>query len=285
MTSDSQGDGIRYPSIIFRAGGGLYCADSRYVSTILEQPKFQILPDAPPYITGIFPYRDKSITMFDLRKALKQPSMDEEYEAFVGMLDARKQDHINWVNALVHSVETGEQFTLATDPHQCALGQWYDHFHSDSQEITMHLSKLDAPHKQLHESALRIQACMNAGSNEGERETCEQSILEEIRNQYVPQVLASLDDAKEIFRTRVYHAMVLVLSGDTSLGVVVDEVLAVEELNEEPTGAAQAIWSNSPYIGNVVRSENFPELILEVNLPAIMESAGEEQQRAWGINA
>lgn len=284
MISNSQDDGIRYPSIIFRAGGGLYCADSRYVSTILEQPKFQILPDTPPYITGIFPYRDKSITMFDLRTALRQPSMEEEYAAFSKMLDDRRQDHINWVNALEHSIETGERFTLATDPHQCALGQWFDHFHSDSQEITLRLSKLDAPHKKLHESALLVEQCRQQGDEE-EQEKCIQQVLHDIHEEYVPQVLAALDDVKEIFRTRVYHAMVLVLSGDTSLGVVVDEVLAVEELSEEPTGTAQAIWSNSPYIGNVVRSENFPELILEVNLPAIMETASEEQQRAWGIHA
>ena len=76
---------IQSPSILFRLNGGLYCADSRHISTIMELPEYTTLPDTPPYITGIFPLRGNSITMFDLRAALKQRSLSEEFDEFTAM--------------------------------------------------------------------------------------------------------------------------------------------------------------------------------------------------------
>ena len=66
--------------------------------------------------------------------------------------------------------------------------------------------------------------------------------------------------------------MVLVLIGETSLGIVVDEVLSVEMVEEEVLGTQQQLMSRSPYIQRIVKSPNYNELILEINVPAIMRS-------------
>lgn len=262
---------IQSPSILFRLNGGLYCADSRHISTIMELPEYTTLPDTPPYITGIFPLRGNSITMFDLRAALKQRSLSEEFDEFTAMLDARKQDHVNWVSALEHSIESGERFPLATDPHQCKLGKWYDHFKTDSSELAAHLTKMENPHRRLHEAALRAQQCNEHNSWDGVI-NCKKAIFNEVHDEYMPKVLDVLESAKEIFRAREFHEMVLVLSGETSLGIVVDEVLSVEMVEEEVLGTQQQLMSRSPYIQRIVKSPNYNELILEINVPAIMRS-------------
>lgn len=280
MANDLQSADIQCPSILFRLNGGLYCADSRYVSTIMELPKFSPLPDTPPYITGIFPFRGGSVTMFDLRAALKLPSLSTSFSEFSEMLDARKQDHINWVETLERSVAEGTPFPLATDPHNCKLGKWYDSFQSDSAELTAHLAKLVEPHKRLHESALRTESCRkNFPDSPTETEVCQKQVLHEIRNTDMPQVLKVLDEAKDIFHAREFHEMVLVLSGKTSLGLVVDEVLSVEMVEEEVQGAQHQLVSYSPYIGRVVKSPKYNELILEVNMDAVMHTAEEEADR------
>ncbi len=267
-------DSVQSPSILFRLNGGLYCADSRYVSTIMELPKYTPVPDAPPYISGIFSLRGSSVTLFNLRAALKLQSLHEEFDDFTTMLDARKQDHINWVAALERSVKTGEPFSLATDPHKCKLGKWYDSFKTDSTELASHLARMEEPHRLLHESAQRMEQCEATGDCEAIA-TCKQTALEEVRGIYMPKVLSVLEDAKEIFRIREFHEMVLVLSGDTSLGLTVDEVLSVEMVEEELAGAHNQLMTRSPYIRRVVRAPGQDELILELSIPDILQVGDE----------
>jgi chemotaxis signal transduction protein len=267
-------DNIQCPSILFRLNGGLYCADSRYISTIMELPEYTTLPDTPPYISGIFPLRGNSVTLFDLRTALKLQSMAEEFKDFTAMLDARKQDHIDWVTALEHSLETGERFPLTTDPHKCKLGKWYDNFKTSSSELSAHLARMEEPHRKLHEAAIRVEHCSDAGSRD-DAANCQKAVFNEVRNLYMPKVLGVLEDAKEIFRTREFHEMVLVLSGDTSLGIVVDQVLSVETVEEENLGTQHQLMSYSPYIQRIVKSPGCDELILEINIPAVIR-AGED---------
>lgn len=274
MNNDHRKDSVQCPSILFRLNGGLYCADSRYISTIMELPEHTTLPDAPPYISGIFPLRGSSVTMFDLRSALKLQSMTAEFKDFTAMLDARKQDHVDWVTALEHSIETGEHFSLATDPHKCKLGKWYDNFKTSSSELSAHLARIEEPHRRLHEAAIRAEHCEEAGSA-NDVSNCKKAVFDEARNKYMPEVLDVLESAKEIFRTREFHEMVLVLSGDTSLGVVVDEVLSVETVEEENLGIQHQLMSYSPYIRRIVKSPGYSELILEINIPSIIR-AGED---------
>lgn len=271
MNNQHLEDSVQCPSILFRLNGGLYCADSRYISTIMELPEYTVLPDAPPYISGIFPLRGGSVTMFDLRAALKLRSMAEEFKDFTAMLDARKQDHVNWVSALERSIETGEHFSLATDPHKCKLGKWYDSFKTNSSELSAHLTKFEEPHRRLHEVALRAEHCSEAPDRDSVSD-CKKSVFEEARDEYMPKVLDVLESAKEIFRTREFHQMVLVFSGDTSLGMVVDEVLSVETVEEEELGTQHQLMSQSPYIQRIVKSRSCDELILEINIPAVMRS-------------
>lgn len=267
---------IQCPSILFRLDGGLYCADSRHISSLIELPPHTTMPDAPPYITGIFPFRGGSVTMFDLRAALKLPTLANKFAGFSQMLDARKTDHANWIAALRHSVESGEPFTLATDPHQCALGRWYDSFSSDSPEVTAQLSKMEQPHALLHEAALRIRALEKHGDPAAKAE--QQAILDEVSSIYAPQVFQALDAAKDAMHSREFHEMVLVLSGDTSLGLVVDEVVSVETVEDEVMGVQHQLVSYSPYIQRIVKTEKYPgELILEISIPAIIHTADRDQ--------
>lgn len=285
MSNYHLNDSVQCPSILFRLNGGLYCADSRYISTIMELPEYTSLPDTPPYISGIFPLRGGSVTMFDLRAALRLQSMTDEFKDFTAMLDARKQDHINWVTALQHSIETGEHFPLATDPHKCKLGKWYDSFMTNSSELSAHLARMEEPHRKLHEAAIRAEHC-NEADNRDDISNCKKAVFDEARNEYMPKILDVLENAKEIFRAREFHEMVLVLSGETSLGIVVDEVLSVETVEDEVLGTESQLMSYSPYIQRIVKSPGCSELILEIDIPAVIR-AGEDaaaQRNAAGSN-
>lgn len=271
---------MEFPYILFKINGGLFCVNSRYVDAIMELPEYEALPEAPSFITGIFSCRDKMVTMFDLRSAMKRCTMEQEYNDFKKMLDERKQDHINWVNALEKSIENKTRFPLAVDPHKCALGKWYDSFECDSNEVRHYMSRLEEPHMKLHQAAVRVQECFHK-EDDREREECLNRILEEIRKEYVPRIFEVLEGAKELFHNRVFHEMVLVLSGEKQLGIVVDEVVSVEKLIFGRSRENLDQWKHSPYVASIMRSENMEDLILEVDVHR-MKQAVDSMGRLYG---
>lgn len=137
---------IKYPYILFKIAGSLYCINSKYISTIVQLPQYSTIPAAPANVTGMFKYRNEVIQMLDLRVTFGLKPISDECRDFEEMIDARKQDHINWVKELERFINEGGTFGLAKDPHQCALGKWYDEFKTDNVTITRHLSKIEEPH-------------------------------------------------------------------------------------------------------------------------------------------
>lgn len=136
--------------LILLISGQKYGFPIKYISEIVPMPKVTPIPDMKEYDRGIITLRDHSIPLRDLRRLLGLPSLDEEDQDMIQMLKAREQDHVNWVNELIASVEEERQFALTTDPHQCAFGKWYDKYHTDDLNLSLFLSKFDTPHRKIH---------------------------------------------------------------------------------------------------------------------------------------
>lgn len=267
MAIQEQG-GESFPFVIFKINGGLYCVNSKYIETLSRLPKFETLPEMPPAITGIFPYRDTFITMFDMRTAFGMPSLSEEFDAFSLMLDQRKEDHARWVEELERTARSGEAFQLSSDPHACAFGKWYDHFESDSYVINTHMKKIDEPHKRLHLAAEEVAECLRISDRDRQEETLE-AILKRVKEESMPAILRLLDETKDIFHSVMFHEMVLILS-DARLGLVVDEVLVVDEL--PPVRDQLDTVHGSPLVSGIRRSKKFTDVILELDVPRLLEA-------------
>ncbi len=263
-------NGIIYPYIVFKIFGKLYCVTSKYISTIMQLPNFEKLPDADPCITGVYTCRGELVQMLDLRTLFRMPSLAQEYQEFSSMIDVRKQDHINWVNELKKSVAENYQFPLATDPHKCAFGRWYDSFYSENNEVNLYLKKLEFPHKALHEAAVKVGEC-NRDCGNCKREKCLEVALKEAEDLYMPQVLDLLDGVKEVFKSAIYHEMSLVLNGGRGIAIVVDEVLSVEQLTDVEETPEGGRFKGTPYISGVKKSAGIDGLIMEIDVPAIIK--------------
>lgn len=263
---------ILHPSIIFKICNTLYCINSKYVDSILSLPEYEKVPNAPENIVGVFPYRGKMIQVLDLRIMLGKVSLKNECISFQQMIDARKQDHINWVNELERTTHSGEPFTLTNDPHKCALGKWYDQFICDDKTIMYYLKKMEEPHCLLHATIDEIEQSKNI-SDENKKRRKQESILRNARNVYMPKVLQSLDKAASAYQTTVNQSIVLVLmEGESRIGILIDAVLAVEMfISSNVQDAFQSI-QKSPYILGIGRGEKIEEDILEVNAPNLIAS-------------
>lgn len=259
-----QENGIEYPWIVFKANDGLYCVNSRDVMTIMQMPPSRPLPGSPPCITGMFTYRDNVYQILDLRLAFGMDSLRQESQSFTGMIDQRKEDHVHWVNELEKSAETGAPFCLATDPHQCAFGKWYDNFRTQSSSVRFVLDKIAEPHRKLHEAALHMIDCQQ-NCDECSRAECLKDIMHRARQQYMPEILSLLDQTKEIFLSNVYREMVLILSGEKRVGVLVDEVLTVEHLEPLNDDQSLAMFGQNSHLSGVWQRAGSDKLIFEID--------------------
>lgn len=218
------------PWVTFKLAGQYYAVNSAYVVSIDRAPEEVTgISYASDYIRGVMEFRGGIIPLADMRRLLGMKSMDDELGEFVAMLETRKQDHINWVETLKKSVHEGTAFTLATDPHKCAFGRWYDHYETDNASVRYHLNKIDEPHKALHACADEVQKCTKECTT-CKRGECLKKPLERAMSQYMPTIVALLEDAKQVFREEYREMAVVLQNGEKLAGLLVDEASGVEQL-------------------------------------------------------
>ncbi len=183
--------------------------------------------------------RDRVIPLVDLRRRLGMPGLDEEREALVTMLAERRADHIRWLEALERSVREGVRFDLATDPHKCAFGRWYDTFRTEDPAFAHHLEKFDEPHRRIHGIATRCLDLRQRGD-----EAAAIRLVEDTRNGYLSDMLLLFDAAVAMLRDRTRELVMAVRAGTVHAGLLVDRVQSVTSCRpgqeERPPGEGLA---------------------------------------------
>jgi len=169
------------------------------------------------------------------------------------MMNARKQDHINWVKEFIRCADTGEPFTLASDENKCALGRWYNQYHTSNGMIRHQLKKIESPHRLLHGTVARLEDCRNHYTG-AEFEAKKEALKRELTSAYMPQVLSILEDSKEIFRSQRRSLLIVIDTGSFSFAMSVDEVLSVEELVDVASTDEIKNLKGSPYIKEIKKS-------------------------------
>lgn len=254
------------PSIIFNVRGDLYSVNSRYVKTIMQLPKYKAIPNSMPMISGVFMLRELTVPMLDMRAAFSLTTVERECAEFADMINKYKSQHISWVQELKKSVAAGEKFTLTTNPHQCDFGMWYDKYESAHNVVNSHMKQIDLPHQKLHKTAEQINEQLVNGNIEAANE-----LLEKAEELYLPKIEKILDEVADVYKES-YRQMVLVLSNEMStIGLVVDEVTAVETLIDVGGEEAVRKFNNTEYIDGVKKSERMEELIIGLDDEKLLE--------------
>ena len=219
------------PLIIFKVGEMTCAVDGASVISIQRMEEFTLTPHTPDEIFGSINFRNQVISILDLRTVFGLPTRIKEYSDFIKMLDQRKQDHIKWVNTLKETVRNNTHFPLATCPHQCAFGKWYDKYNHPNKKIMFHLEKIREPHNKLHYAALDVAKIQEKDRSEHEKNEEIQNILHQVEHEYMTTVVGLLDSAKAMFKD-IYQTMLIVLEDIEPIAVAVDEVVAVTNLEE-----------------------------------------------------
>ncbi|MEG3006954.1 MAG: chemotaxis protein CheW [Oscillospiraceae bacterium] len=219
------------PWLLFKLNEQVFAINSGNIETIFQLDQtISPMPDMPTCVRGIINLRGKIVPLVELRIVLGMNSFSVEQEEFDNMLELRKQDHIHWVNELKSSLEENRDFTLSTDPHQCAFGKWYDNYKTNNQTIQYHLNKINDPHTMLHQSAVSAINCKQA-KDKGEQINCIKDVVEKETMESMGEVISLLDETKDMFKESIKEMCIVLNQDERRLGLIVDEVIAVESLN------------------------------------------------------
>lgn len=214
--------------VILRVGEQAYALPAAQVREMQVLPEVTEVPRAPAHLRGIISPRGEVLPLFDLRRRLGMRSLAEEADELLEILEAREQEHKQWLEELESCIREEREFTLPTDPEKCAFGQWYQNFTTEDLALASVLERLAAPHRRVHEVA---GAALEALRKEGQ--AAAQEVIDRARRIILPKLLELFAELKRLIRETHQEIAVILESGRHTLALAVDNVDSVELLQPE----------------------------------------------------
>jgi purine-binding chemotaxis protein CheW len=213
--------------VIFNLQDKLFAVDAQHVLAMIEVPPISRIPHAPAHVRGAFDFRGTVISVIDGRRRLGMPALVDEMAA---MLSAREEDHRRWLDTLARSLADGTEFKLATDPHKCAFGKWYDGYKPANLVVGGLLTKFEAPHAAIHALAKHAFALREAGDHDAAR-----AAVEAARESELAEMMRLFAELKGVIGLALHEIAIVIDAGEEHpFAVVVDAVAAVDGMAEMP---------------------------------------------------
>ena len=264
---------VNMPWLILKLQESYFAINSRDVTGIFRVEEDVVpVPDSKKNMRGIINMRGDVIPVMELRAMLGMISFAEEHKNFSDMLEMRKCDHVNWVEELKRCVEQGIEFTLTTNPHMCAFGKWYDNYKTTNPTIDFHLKKLNEPHCKVHETAIDIYSC-NDIKDEQERKQKISDLLKQETTVYMPKIMNLIDETKEVIESSYKEMCVVIKDSTSTLGLLVDEVVSVEDLEFiDNVNGIKSTSQQTSFVESIAQRITTKQHILVLNKEALFNS-------------
>lgn len=208
--------------VTFRLNNQLYAMPADRIGEMLLLPPTLPVPTQPPWIRGVSRVRDDVVLVADARRQFGMQALSEETRALVELLSVREQDHRNWLDALEKSIKEGSRFALATDPHQCGFGKWYDVYRTDNLLLAAHLKRFDEPHKAIHALASETLAMVQDGK-------CEEAlgVIRAAREGVLSEMIQLFGTARRLVEESTREILVVLRGASPKAGLCVDAIARV----------------------------------------------------------
>lgn len=221
--------------VIFSVLDQNYGIDIENVKRILPAQELTEIPDEGSHIEGMFQYEENVLKVLSFRKAIGRNSYEEQLKEMFPELEAQHKD---WVDALNHSVETGEPFTKTTDPHTCHLGKWIDSFHPDNEELLALMQKLSHHHQNLHISAVNVLEKRGTSVDEA-KQLIEDNVNETYKNTL--HYLGKVSDLSATVAAELQRCLIIRDSDGSFFGLNIDDVEDIVHIEEAELHEVQEV--------------------------------------------
>lgn len=217
--------------LVFHVDSQRYAIPVACIEEIIRENSIQVvqLPGMNQGMTGLARWREQIVPRLDLRTVLGLPPMADKTAELIQTLRQREADHVNWLKELEASVWEDRPFTLATDPHKCAFGKWYDRIRSDERSreaftnrnmgLLRVLQAFDQPHTNIHAVAHQIESL----KKQQQRDQA-QNLINKTRDTVLAAMVRLFHEAGEYIH-RFHQSTLLILHhADTHLCLVIDSI-------------------------------------------------------------
>jgi len=238
-----------------RLGNQHFGLPANLVQEMLALPRLTRVPNQSDHARGVMNLRGRVIPVRDMRLMVGQQSLMQEIASFA--LDQREQDHIDWVDSLEHSVRTGELFTKARDPRECAFGKWYYSFHTENPMLATVLARFEDPHRRLHETAGVACDLVHSGRSEEAL-----AIVEQTRASELAQLRQLFAATHEALAEAMREVAVVLLHRDGLIAFSVDAVEAVEHLSDIEARDAEGCQTCGGLVAGYQRRPHHDSLVM-----------------------
>lgn len=265
-------DVVRRAWLIFYIDGQRYAVPVDCIEELLCEDAIQTvsLPGMNKAVTGLVRWRGQILPRLDLRTVLGLQPMFEQTAELLQTLTQREADHVNWLKELEASVREDRPFTLATDPHKCAFGKWYDHVRSDdklrnsftnqNQGLLRVLSSFDEPHCEIHGIAQEVENLKEQGHREQAHE-----LIDRTRENVLNAMIKLFNEARGLIQ-RLHRSMTIILHhGQTRVCLVIDSIDLIVEVEESSLNEIETSADASGLHLRVSRCTEDQDLLMHID--------------------
>lgn len=246
-------DPNQLPDIIFVVQSEKYSVSSQYVLHIGVMPKITVMNGLDAYCRGITIFNEQSVPVIDLRKLFGISSFEEEWDR---MIHQRMEDHRRWVRELENSVENDTDFTLTTDPHQCAFGKWYDNFSTDNSYLNMYLRQIDAPHTAVHKTGELVKKLMKEGKKDEAR-----AAIADMKKKYLNKTLEILENMSKVYKEGRREMLIMMQVEGTYISIVADSISSIRKLTDLYPLPEDEKSAKEDYIESLAKENNGGDVV------------------------
>lgn len=270
--------------LICEVTGQFFAIPVSCVDELLSLGGLRITPiqNTPKHVVGAINVRGRTLWVLDIRTMLGRESLNAERDRYLDTLRLREEDHINWINELVASVDEGREFTLATDPHKCGFGKWYDNlrgdpvalrrFANDQLALLDIVERFDQPHQRIHQVAISVKKLVDGGKVQEAK-----ALIEEAKDTELKELIELFGQSRELLTDMRRGVIVVVEHDGQHFGLLVDNSCDVKEFAPE----AHQIHSMAEKSGaapiDLIRDEAADQLIQVMDINRLLPKSRQAQ--------
>lgn len=254
------------PYVVFRVADTTCAVSALSVYTMTELPTVVTLPQSPSHLRGLVDLRGSLHRLVDLRVALGYPPMADMRTELIELLEARKADHVRWLEELRHSVEEDREFTLQLNPRLCAFGRWYYSYTPPVDWVKSTLREFEAPHNAIHQLGSVVKVLQSENRKEEAL-----TALRRAEHGELSLLLRLFDLLEQQLIEAMHELCILIESGGEQAAFCADSIESIEHFDAEsfqrPSGSTSphsdlvACYATHPKHGDVVTILNGNALI------------------------
>ncbi len=263
--------------VSFKIAKEEYAFDIDKVREILRVTDITTVPNASPYVRGLFTVRNQLLPVLDLRVLL---GVENYLSERLKKVDDMTLETKKWESVLKNAIESGTEFTGNKDIKKSSFEIWFKKFDTSSDIIQADTKKLQQLHIDLFEYINKFYEKQDFVSEQSQL-FFKKSIAPLIEN-----ILKIFSDLKISLKTHISEdqRILVVETGSTNIGYLVDDVNEViripKSVIDETPGIASSKQRELQGVAKLDKGERLIMIINENTLVTV-----EEQRELAGLAA